>query len=472
MSDVPKSATVPCLSSLRRERDDAIRRWSATSAATVATYYYGADSSIASHRSRSAVHTLPRLDTQAGASATVHAGSDEQRDSSDSAISLPIFYTPSLISPNAIQSVQVPSDGSSEARCFVYGHLPDFPQTVAGSSTGSYSPSCQSDPLEALRGAASFDTNRSDPSDQPQRYSGYSSCSSLAPSPAESAQSLLDALAETPRRTARHPLTPRRPARNERDETPRRVPALIVSSASPAQTIISSHELQDVIDRTVHATNEYVADARFAHGISTDTCSTSTFTDSSSARLLIQSPPTKPRPATSPASEPKTSPFEHRPRRHSSAQEPSSPTCDRQSKHYDKSVYSGPSFLDLPADAPEFITLLIDQEGFREVSIRLRVSAIDPVSELIAYAASTEAGYPYHHGAFQNPPALRRVCRDSDLARDFLGRNASLAIRTAGTFAVEGVEKKLPWRFVYCVRDRLSLLGQPVRREKASWVTN
>jgi hypothetical protein len=135
---------------------------------------------------------------------------------------------------------------------------------------------------------------------------------------------------------------------------------------------------------------------------------------------------------------------------------------------------------DFPDDAPpvatsqRLIALVIDQEGFREIKPRFCLRRTDSHDGTLEFVATEQAPAPYHQAAMQAPPTLKRLVVEGLEGRDFLTKQASLQLRSNGFYEVEGREGKsgrYKWRFVYEVRDRLSLMYRPMSGEKVRSVS-
>ncbi|KAJ7619167.1 hypothetical protein DFH06DRAFT_905760, partial [Mycena polygramma] len=142
------------------------------------------------------------------------------------------------------------------------------------------------------------------------------------------------------------------------------------------------------------------------------------------------------------------------------------------------------------------VELLVDQEGFR---------AIHPVFKLVGFPKqargwdATDGGlvlfrpvkretFRFHYAPFDSDlPVIRRMTVNNDESRDFLSRQACLALKANGVYTVQGSESshlptacfesghfgsspehtKLKWRFEYLVEDRFHESGRIVDGEKS-----
>lgn len=124
------------------------------------------------------------------------------------------------------------------------------------------------------------------------------------------------------------------------------------------------------------------------------------------------------------------------------------------------------------------ISLVIDQEGFREILPELHFLRQDPLTSLFEFIPlnGRREAFPFHHSTMQGMPILRRLHIRGDMERDFVRRQARLSLRYNGIWVAEGSEGRsaaggrLVWRFAYEVRDRLSLMGKNMQGEKVSFV--
>ncbi|KAJ3558973.1 hypothetical protein NM688_g621 [Phlebia brevispora] len=138
------------------------------------------------------------------------------------------------------------------------------------------------------------------------------------------------------------------------------------------------------------------------------------------------------------------------------------------------------------------IELWIDQEGFRLVRPTFRLSYFNGTLSNEPTASSTEAftcgnaeflpidkqAFTFHYAPLDPPPTLRKITMADDESRDYISRQASLAIKSNGIYSVSGTESfdpglpsprglgpqghqpsgtngppKLTWRFEYQVDD-------------------
>ncbi|KAI1793986.1 hypothetical protein LXA43DRAFT_185874 [Ganoderma leucocontextum] len=154
--------------------------------------------------------------------------------------------------------------------------------------------------------------------------------------------------------------------------------------------------------------------------------------------------------------------------------------------------------------------LWIDQEGFRRVQPKFRLAGYTPPSPFPDMFCDNELTHGialfrpvrretsiYHHGILDTLPALRRLTLADREDKDYISRQASLAIKENGVYVVTGLETfddpppsspgsglsqaatnflhlgpdhtepaKLRWRFEYMVEDRKSDSGRIVAGEK------
>lgn len=122
------------------------------------------------------------------------------------------------------------------------------------------------------------------------------------------------------------------------------------------------------------------------------------------------------------------------------------------------------------------LELWIDQEGFRLVRPAFTLSgyttpSADRDADLVhALTHGTAEFRPverqhfvFHHGALDPPPVLRKLTMAGDDSRDYISRQASLAVKANGVYFVSGTESfeagpaqealRLTWRFDYLVED-------------------
>ncbi|EKM61385.1 uncharacterized protein PHACADRAFT_168831 [Phanerochaete carnosa HHB-10118-sp] len=133
--------------------------------------------------------------------------------------------------------------------------------------------------------------------------------------------------------------------------------------------------------------------------------------------------------------------------------------------------------------------LWIDQEGFRLVRPVFKLSGYatpshtdggdsDLVNSLTNGSAefrlAETQSFVFHHGTLDPPPVLRKLTLADDESRDYISRQASLAVKADGVYSVSGIESfesntsntlyqtnlashhrplKLTWRFEYRVED-------------------
>ncbi|OSD06117.1 hypothetical protein PYCCODRAFT_1079475 [Trametes coccinea BRFM310] len=141
------------------------------------------------------------------------------------------------------------------------------------------------------------------------------------------------------------------------------------------------------------------------------------------------------------------------------------------------------------------IELWIDQEGFRAIRPKFRLTGYNPPSPpspsdhapnvfpsiadtlthgIAIFQPVRRQGAVYHHGTFDSAPVLRRLTLAGDEEKDYISRHASLTIKANGVYAVTGTEwfeghihpgggqardgggsLLLKWRFEYAVDDRV-----------------
>ena len=114
------------------------------------------------------------------------------------------------------------------------------------------------------------------------------------------------------------------------------------------------------------------------------------------------------------------------------------------------------------------VSLIIDQEGFREIEARLNYAGWDAAQEMVEFRPAARMACPFtHQGLLGSAPMLRRLLVPGAGEADFLGRHVALPLKTNGPYTVEGREdKRHAWSFTYEVEDRLSLLGKIQSGEK------
>jgi len=114
---------------------------------------------------------------------------------------------------------------------------------------------------------------------------------------------------------------------------------------------------------------------------------------------------------------------------------------------------------------------MIDQESFREIRPVFMFSFYDNSTGIVEYMPKEPlASHPFHYGAIEAAPTLRRLVMPSYEDRDFLGKQATLPIKHEGIYVVAGVEGKgrWTWRFTYRISNRISLMGKAMLGEKVS----
>lgn len=129
------------------------------------------------------------------------------------------------------------------------------------------------------------------------------------------------------------------------------------------------------------------------------------------------------------------------------------------------------------------IELLIDQEGFRSVSPRLKFVGYSSSTKLYDTQGRSVTGgvatfmplsrqtFCFHSGPFEAPPVLRRIMVIGGSTRDYIARQAALCIKAFGIYSVQGIEtcslpashpdtpypkphSDLRWKFDYMVDER------------------
>ncbi|GAA5866163.1 hypothetical protein JCM1840_005094 [Sporobolomyces johnsonii] len=133
------------------------------------------------------------------------------------------------------------------------------------------------------------------------------------------------------------------------------------------------------------------------------------------------------------------------------------------------------------------LQLLIDQEGFRDAKVEFVYTGEDTETGLLEFVARKPAtgrereGWPFNVGFLQSPPHLRRLHLNHNPSVDYLPREASLAIGTKnGVYKVsshssldleqlESAGQEIVgsyFCFAYEVRERLNLVGRPMKGER------
>ncbi|TBU50070.1 hypothetical protein BD309DRAFT_881139 [Dichomitus squalens] len=154
--------------------------------------------------------------------------------------------------------------------------------------------------------------------------------------------------------------------------------------------------------------------------------------------------------------------------------------------------------------------LWIDQEGFRRIQPKFRLVGYTPPSPDPAMSCDNDLTHgialfrpvrrvtsTYHHGILDSLPAIRRLTLADREDKDYMSRQASLAIKANGVYVVTGTESfedlppgspgsglshaannflnlgpdhaeqpKLRWRFEYMVEDRKNDSGKVIAGEK------
>lgn len=119
------------------------------------------------------------------------------------------------------------------------------------------------------------------------------------------------------------------------------------------------------------------------------------------------------------------------------------------------------------SDAPPAISLVVDQEGFREVEAGLVFARFIPDTHSFEYLVAEKTPLPYNCSKMQSDPVLRKLLVPIFGEKDFLTRQACLSISNNGVWEVCGKEGRNGlWRFTYEVEDRLSLTGKAKAGEK------
>lgn len=109
------------------------------------------------------------------------------------------------------------------------------------------------------------------------------------------------------------------------------------------------------------------------------------------------------------------------------------------------------------------ITLLFDQEGWRESEVTFRMVRRDADTGDLEYCAEPPVELPFNASRMQAAPVLRRILVGE---KDNLTRQASLSIKQNGEWNVCGREGKGRWIFTYKVEDRRKASGRPKPGEK------
>ncbi|KAI0784956.1 hypothetical protein C8Q75DRAFT_776883 [Abortiporus biennis] len=148
------------------------------------------------------------------------------------------------------------------------------------------------------------------------------------------------------------------------------------------------------------------------------------------------------------------------------------------------------------------VEIWIDQEGFRTArsifhlvgytanvaNVELGLGSINSLNSGIAeFRTIKRQKYVFHYGALDSLPVLRQVFIAGDESKDYITRQASLAIKENGVYFVNGIESadkssiskaapngfsshseaiKLVWRFEYLVEDRKNSKGKIMPGEK------
>ncbi|KAI0660513.1 hypothetical protein C8Q70DRAFT_975994 [Cubamyces menziesii] len=139
------------------------------------------------------------------------------------------------------------------------------------------------------------------------------------------------------------------------------------------------------------------------------------------------------------------------------------------------------------------IELWIDQEGFRAIRPRFRLSGYthpasttrsgSTLADVLTHGTAQflparRQGAVYHHGTLDSCPVLRRLTLADNEDKDYISRHASLTIKANGVYAVTGTETfddhpsqsgslQLHWRFEYVVDDPKGLRRATTSGEKA-----
>ncbi|BGP14557.1 hypothetical protein JCM10213v2_002506 [Rhodosporidiobolus nylandii] len=141
-------------------------------------------------------------------------------------------------------------------------------------------------------------------------------------------------------------------------------------------------------------------------------------------------------------------------------------------------------FLPIPGETT--ISVLIDQEGFREALVEFEYTGTDEQSGLLEFVAKMPAigrerdGWPFHVGFLQTPPYLRRLAITADPSRDYLPREACLPITEKdGVYKVSSARSAPTssssnsntgaqpyYCLAYEVKERLNLVGQRMKGER------
>ncbi|KAF7303315.1 hypothetical protein MKEN_01295600 [Mycena kentingensis (nom. inval.)] len=128
------------------------------------------------------------------------------------------------------------------------------------------------------------------------------------------------------------------------------------------------------------------------------------------------------------------------------------------------------------------LELLVDQEGFRSVRPTFKLAGFRkhvrgwshgaPESGWALFRPVLKQSYPFHYAPLDSLPILRRLITNDDESRDYISRQATLALKTTGVYVVHGSESfhhptsgvktgaKLRWRFEYLVEQKVDETGR------------
>lgn len=179
------------------------------------------------------------------------------------------------------------------------------------------------------------------------------------------------------------------------------------------------------------------------------------------------------------------------------------PTHSAQSSHRAQTVDGKPSKIVMPVPTlPTSLSWLenirlqlwIDQEGFRLVQPIFHLSGYSYtpgdsgpdnafLHGTLEFCPVEQQAYFFYHATLDPAPTLRKLTTQDDESRDYISRQATLAIKSNGVYSVSGSEVvgpakpssptlphmsvhhqdqlKLHWRFEYAVEDRLAGKTRP-----------
>ncbi|KAF7307038.1 hypothetical protein MIND_00496900 [Mycena indigotica] len=133
------------------------------------------------------------------------------------------------------------------------------------------------------------------------------------------------------------------------------------------------------------------------------------------------------------------------------------------------------------------IALSIDQEGFRSVCPTFKLAGFRqhvrgwgydaPEGGWALFRPTTKESFPFHYAPLEGLPILRRLMINNDESRDYISRQATLALKTTGVYIVHGsesfhslptgvqgqsVDGKMRWRFEYFVDNKVDESGKKI----------